>query len=524
MNDVASLENVQLANSDARLVFTDRGRLNAAVPTATTLSCTFLANRICKEHTAAEWEEIRQRFTELYLTERRRLADVSHILRDECDFHATDKQYKDRIRKWGLKKNFKDKEKRDALAAGFSTESGDHLVLNGAPIPRDRLRRFARTERLLYLRRMAAGATLPPEPETEFDIIIELPRALFTSALRNDAHSLHITLAAIDRMTKRRLHILAFDVLGVSDSSVRYGIRRLETKTQSDVAFEMLSAPSTTAKRKGLALHFCASYRNFKPTHETTEEDYLHEIYHKFLQRIYQACQEVYAPETRAYHATLDKAGKPPNMYCAKFSLSALGAQRLYLRLLTHNGLAGGLRYIEQWRDVEILSSPGGTLALRLDTSWQGRSFIFTLSPAMNVAMHAVKRGDVVGGVFQLRTGSESTSVTMAGVVEQEVAKLRAALKAERSQNMPTIGPTSPPGPFLTDGDAVEAEFEEASRGAAIQGVMQGALTTKVAVAEMKPLTSREPMPLPQRQYMKLVAEECMVDRREPWKLRKTPS
>src|SRR5687768_4349071 len=97
-----------------------------------------------KEHTPAEWEELRPRFTELYLHERKRLADVSRILREERGFHATDKQYKDRIRKWGVRKNFKDGEKREALITGIDTQNGDHVAIDGVAIPRHRLKRFAR--------------------------------------------------------------------------------------------------------------------------------------------------------------------------------------------------------------------------------------------------------------------------------------------------------------------------------------------------------------------------------------------
>ena len=477
--------------------------------------------RNCKDHTPAEWEEVRPRFTELYLTGRKRLADVSRILRHERGFHATDKQYKDRIRKWRLKKNFKDDEKREALATGFSTESGDHVVLHGAPIPQHRLRRFARNEKLLFVRKMAAGVTLPPEPQADFDIIIELPRYIFTTNGRHDASSVHAALAAIDRLTQRRTPILAFEVLGVSDSLVRYGLRRLERKTQPGLAVELLAAPCTTVKREGLAIQFCASFCAAKTRHETKAEDEDHvELYHKFNHRVYQACQEAYAPETRVHHATLGEPGQPPDLHCVKFNGSAFSAQCLYLRLLTHCGLAGAMRYIEQCRDVELLCSPGGTLALRLDTSYQDRSFIFTMYPALNVAMHAVKRGDIVAGVFQFRPGLESTLVTSAGIMEQEVSKLRATLNAER--NRPIASSAS--GQFLTEGNPVEAEFEEASRRAATQVPIQGRLTKRVAIAEMKPLTGREPMSAPRRQYSKLISEECMVDRKEPWRLRKTPS
>ena len=84
----------------------DGEQKSSAMP-LTTPPCILLGlRRNSKDHTAEEWEGIRPRFTELYLSKGMRLADVSQILRDHHGFHATDKQYKDRIRKWKIRKNF----------------------------------------------------------------------------------------------------------------------------------------------------------------------------------------------------------------------------------------------------------------------------------------------------------------------------------------------------------------------------------------------------------------------------------
>ncbi|KAK8010867.1 hypothetical protein PG990_009832 [Apiospora arundinis] len=54
-----------------------------------------------------DWEGYRGVITRLYSEENRPLKEVVHIMAQKYDFHATEKMYKDRLKRWGIRKYMK---------------------------------------------------------------------------------------------------------------------------------------------------------------------------------------------------------------------------------------------------------------------------------------------------------------------------------------------------------------------------------------------------------------------------------
>jgi hypothetical protein len=462
---------------------------------------------------------VRGYFTELYLTKRLRLADVSRILREERDFLATDKQYKDRIRKWGLRKNFSDAEKRDALATAWESGSDAQVATASGAIPRRRLQRFARDEKLLYIQQMTRSNTVPPEPEAVFDIIIELPRSIFEPAPHAEASAIHDALAAVDRQMKLRLPILAMDVLGVSDATVRYGLKRVQRRSLPAVAFELLPPSSTPGNEYGPGIQYSASLDGIVAAYGPEEENEFHlSLFHTVSERLFSACQSSYAPETRSRNTLQGRAREPPGLQCVKFNSSPLATQILYLRLLGHSALASSVRYVGQIGDAELISTPGSGLAYRIEVSPQSTAYM-TVKPGMHMAMHIVKKGGVLAGVTRFCRGYESFPVFMGGQIDHEGTKM--GLLSQPSPR--PDAETTAFGPFLTEEDgAIEAEFKETSQRAAIQ--MPARPSPKIEVALVNSLQRvLGPLPAPQRDWIRMASEDYIVDRNAPWKLASRP-
>jgi hypothetical protein len=103
--------------------------------------------------TPAEWAEIKDAFTHLYLEENRKLKDVREILSRKHGFNASEKMFKRRISEWKIRKNYKSKEKeilagrvKACVDAGQDVQS---LSFYGRPVKLDRLRRHCRKDRRL---------------------------------------------------------------------------------------------------------------------------------------------------------------------------------------------------------------------------------------------------------------------------------------------------------------------------------------------------------------------------------------
>lgn len=522
-------------------------------PWTVALPCTPKGSN-AKEHTREEWETLRPRFTELYLSERRRLSDVSRILREDYGFHATDKQYKDRIRKWGLKKNFKDEEKRKALSAGLSTaRSGDQ------GIPHRRLKRFAKEQKLVYVQGNALELRLPPQPTVEYGMVLEFPRYLFDTSLDSNAQTLYEAFAAIDRLAVARMPLLSFEVIGVSDTCVRYGLRRVERKAMPGVSFEMMpSGQDPTGREVGMGIRYCASVstvlsrvqagREEHPTHRALFHAISHSIYkacqyifspgsNPHNQHLYQAHRTVYTPAKNPYNDVPIPLGKSPEVRCLHYNATAQTAQNLFLRVMAQASLASCVLAVSEVTDAEMFSIPHIGSGIRTAVS-QERDVVITLHQPVNIAMHLIRRGNLFAAALQFRPGHEGASIFMEGrmELEREKSPTLVAVVTGGPSSQQAWGPELPPatprppqnnGPTLTDDDAVEAEFENISQRAAIRTAFKyepgrGAQFCTGQVKDFalvsRPMSAVEAQSEVGRTMEELVREGSLLDRKEPWK------
>ncbi|KAH8168979.1 clr5 domain-containing protein [Sarocladium implicatum] len=523
-----------------------QGQKLTSVPETTTLRTQW---RSPKDHTAGEWEAIRPIFTQLYLTDGRRLTDVSRILRDDHGFHATDKQFKDRIRKWKLRKNFKDKEKREALVLGVEAGAGSQIATIGATIPQRRLQRFARDAKLLYVRQVAAATPIPAVPAMEFDIVLELSRSMFDNGTTNDGRGLYATFAAIDRLAKQRTPALAFEVLGVSEVSVRYGLRRLERKSIPGFAFEMTRGQGAN-REQSLGIRYCGSVKTLLPACEPlVEEDEFHAaLYHTINHSVYKACQYIYSPQSNPHNQALYqerrtvyrpalnpfnplplKPGQSPEVRCIQYNASSYAAKALYLRVMAQNMLVSGLRSAGNIPEAEILAQPHLGIGYRAAIG-AGLDFVVALQPPLNVAMHVIKRGDMLACAIQFRPGYEGLALFMEGRLDREQGKLSnwfsAAATNSESKPETFLGPSPAANaePFMTDDSVVETEFIAASRRAAVGSALshpESALVQSAMVSS--PMTEIEKTSGAGQAFDRLLAEGVLLDRAEPWKCATTP-
>ncbi|KAL4922988.1 Clr5 domain-containing protein [Aspergillus undulatus] len=63
-----------------------------------------------KPHKAQDWDRVRHKIEQLYRVDQLKLKDVKRILEDQDKFTASEKQYKDKLASWGLRKNVKARE------------------------------------------------------------------------------------------------------------------------------------------------------------------------------------------------------------------------------------------------------------------------------------------------------------------------------------------------------------------------------------------------------------------------------
>ena len=526
----------------------DGEQKSSAMP-LTTPPCILLGlRRNSKDHTAEEWEGIRPRFTELYLSKGMRLADVSQILRDHHGFHATDKQYKDRIRKWKIRKNFRDKEKREALVTGVEMQNGAKVAIEGSTIPQRRLKRFARDAKLLYVRRVAAAGSIPAEPSLEYDIVLDLSRSMFDNECAGDDRRLYNAFEGIDRLARQRTPVLAFEVIGVTDNFVRYGLRRLERKSLSGLAFEMTRPQGRQSDAKeSLGIRWCASLKTLGSAHDVSEtDDKYAALYHTINQGVYKACQYIYCPQSNPHNQALYRErrtvyrpalnpfnrltippGQSPEVRCVQYNASAQAAQALYLRVMAQSLLFGGIRAGFNLPDAEFLSQPHLGIACRVSISAK-KDFVVALQPPLNVAVHMIKRGDLLAGAIQFRDGYEGQALFMEGRLERGRQNLHSCLSAASEGRYPGSETESLLDPqlaanrsesFLTDGDLVESEFREAHERAAVKSAMAAVTSAHTESALIsRPMTEADELTVAGRTFSRLMAEGILLDRAEPWK------
>ncbi|CAI6336448.1 unnamed protein product [Periconia digitata] len=103
-------------------------------------------------HPSHVWETQRHHFTRLYTDEKKKLVEVQRIMQDEYGFYATERQYKRKIKAWGLEKNSKATEKANALVRLKETEANLDLAhvykFRGKDIAAHKLLRYAKSHDL----------------------------------------------------------------------------------------------------------------------------------------------------------------------------------------------------------------------------------------------------------------------------------------------------------------------------------------------------------------------------------------
>ncbi|KAK8879547.1 Clr5 domain-containing protein [Apiospora arundinis] len=105
-----------------------------------------------------DWSLRRNIITQLYILDDLPLKEVEEIMREEFQFYATQKMYKDHFRKWGLRKNLSSQFVEDLLIRkGQQNSPGQAHIPNGAVIVRNLNRRVSR-----YVR---SGPGLGPNAE-----------------------------------------------------------------------------------------------------------------------------------------------------------------------------------------------------------------------------------------------------------------------------------------------------------------------------------------------------------------------
>ena len=337
-----------------------------------------LLQRGTKDHTPEEWEHIRPIFTKLYIVERKPLSQVSRILAGEHNFSATqvfisldvdktllglhyyprDKQYKDRARKWDLRKNFKTGEKKNELASRTSSPTGEPSGAGAGQgrIPEKRLRRFARDAKLQYVERARRHLSQLSKavPEPRYDIVIEMP---FPALERKSSspRAVHAALAMLDRLSRTRYPMLDFSVVGVSGSLVRYG---LVLRPREMTGLVMQRVPSSAGVRSsgrkekeeepaGMQLRFSSSWAALQQYRMSDEEEPIGSTVSMMCRALYQACL---ARSSTGRATNLPSAGRgssqPPGdqVRCLAFSPGPASARSLYLQLVAHSSVVGVTR------------------------------------------------------------------------------------------------------------------------------------------------------------------------------------
>ncbi|CZR50274.1 uncharacterized protein PAC_00146 [Phialocephala subalpina] len=125
-----------------------------------------------------DWEAQRATFQRLYSTEDKTLQEVIEVMEKEYGFRATKKQYKTKIKRWGLEKNVKDKEMSTIVRKERKRREVDgkesEFLVRGRVVPQEKIRRYMkRTETSAH----AALSQTSPAASTPSDIFYHTPTA-----------------------------------------------------------------------------------------------------------------------------------------------------------------------------------------------------------------------------------------------------------------------------------------------------------------------------------------------------------
>jgi hypothetical protein len=101
--------------------------------------------------TSRQWLDIKPIFTQLYLTENRKLKEVQNILSRRHGFNASEKMFKRRITEWRVHKNYKAKDKellaKHVKACVDAGQDVQNISFRGRPVKIDRVKRHYKTDK-----------------------------------------------------------------------------------------------------------------------------------------------------------------------------------------------------------------------------------------------------------------------------------------------------------------------------------------------------------------------------------------
>ncbi|KAK8115307.1 Clr5 domain-containing protein [Apiospora kogelbergensis] len=102
--------------------------------------------------TDADWIKHRETITRLYWDENKPLKEVSKIMKEEHDFHATDRMFKMRFSTWGLQKNLKKQDLQKIASEAYLNKKPTLPVVRGRQLGSRRLQKrvLKTTERSKY--------------------------------------------------------------------------------------------------------------------------------------------------------------------------------------------------------------------------------------------------------------------------------------------------------------------------------------------------------------------------------------
>ncbi|KAJ5300278.1 hypothetical protein N7508_007521 [Penicillium antarcticum] len=188
-----------------------------------------------RTHRSGHWHEYREIIEQLYRTDQLKLRDVKRIMEQEYKFFASEKQYKDRLATWNVRKNIKaaefeimirKKQKRAAQGKQTAFRRAGHVVDD------KRIARFARRSCASWMRNRDQDTELQsPEPgasniATMSDLVIDDDQSYQmimhnTSRRTNSFSSDHVTHAG-DYLVSHSIHTVAQPLLPSPGSPALY--------------------------------------------------------------------------------------------------------------------------------------------------------------------------------------------------------------------------------------------------------------------------------------------------------------
>ncbi|PLB33959.1 Clr5 domain-containing protein [Aspergillus candidus] len=137
------------------------------------------SSAIFRPRRSDDWLEYRPAIEQLYRDHQLKLREVKRIMERDYNFHASEKQYKDRLASWHVRKNIKAKDikimirkQQKRAARGKQTA----FRVNGQEVDQKRIARFARRKGTNWENHSRDNAAQPsPEPGTPTDMSCYTP-------------------------------------------------------------------------------------------------------------------------------------------------------------------------------------------------------------------------------------------------------------------------------------------------------------------------------------------------------------